>query len=394
MANNMMRKHSVRRTPSSSQVTAAVEQAAMNIDDANTTTRISNVTDHQHNTIPSFDPPSRSNSKQISVGTIVSSQFEDEATTHILAALETEEHTTSSSMLMIDSLLGEGIDEEDGTLDNYSEDEEDDEHVRRPDPYHSRSDTVNTHGNTSFLRNVMAQNNLAQYQINYSDEEEEHDNSTDGSPSKESQLTYTKMRAEQQVSNDSHNDAANLASRIQEGQTNHKRIRTHIAADLMHEGLGGNEDCIADLAAALVATQEESDGDPIERGAANNPSHHSRRDGEESTVRSQKQPQRDANTLTDATEATDTLRNFGNMLHSLQRGGRSKSRLSISSRRLSSAGGNGGGDPDSDKDKLISALAAVDSTKNMSFFTKFKREFVELVKVSALEYGCLSCSKL
>eukprot|EP00573_Skeletonema_grethae_P000798 CAMPEP_0201691932 /NCGR_PEP_ID=MMETSP0578-20130828/4958_1 /ASSEMBLY_ACC=CAM_ASM_000663 /TAXON_ID=267565 /ORGANISM="Skeletonema grethea, Strain CCMP 1804" /LENGTH=158 /DNA_ID=CAMNT_0048177221 /DNA_START=147 /DNA_END=619 /DNA_ORIENTATION=+ len=60
-----------------------------------------------------------SSQRNISVDTIVSSQFENEAETHILAALEIEERDQSN-------LLGEGIDVT-GGMDDYSEDDDDDE---------------------------------------------------------------------------------------------------------------------------------------------------------------------------------------------------------------------------------------------------------------------------
>ena len=96
---------------------------------------------------------SQHNNNNISVDTIVSSQFENEAETHILAALEIEERDQSN-------LLGEGID----GMDDYSEDDEDDGdnlHQERGGGTSARSRTYST---DSFLKRVHMQNDNPNYQ--------------------------------------------------------------------------------------------------------------------------------------------------------------------------------------------------------------------------------------
>ena len=95
----------------------------------------------------------------ISVDTVVSSQFENEAETHILAALEIEERDQSN-------LLGEGIDIT-GGMDDYSDDEEDDDNLfpggEASGGGGGGGGRERTYTTDSFLKRVHMQNDQPQY---------------------------------------------------------------------------------------------------------------------------------------------------------------------------------------------------------------------------------------
>ncbi|KAL7548309.1 hypothetical protein ACHAWF_011598, partial [Thalassiosira exigua] len=91
----------------------------------------------------------------ISLDTIVSSQFDDEATTHILAALDLEEaeKETDQSRLLGEGIKSKGIE----GMEDYSDDDDDDKEGKWKDDQKSRTRSC-TFSNDSFLRKIASYN--------------------------------------------------------------------------------------------------------------------------------------------------------------------------------------------------------------------------------------------
>ncbi|KAL3792577.1 hypothetical protein HJC23_005547 [Cyclotella cryptica] len=99
--------------------------------------------------------PSRTALPPLTLDRVISSQFEDEATTHILAALEAEEMERDNQS----RLLGEGID----GMEDYSDDDDDDD--ENTSPGGMRPTKARTYSTDSFIKNLQMHDQLLQYQV-------------------------------------------------------------------------------------------------------------------------------------------------------------------------------------------------------------------------------------
>lgn len=101
-------------------------------------------------------------SRKITLERVVSSQFENEAETHILAALEMDDGREQRGGISGQSqLLGEGIER---GMEDYSDDD-DDVNMQEHQQSQQQGSRSRTWSNDVFLRNVTKQNDLPQYQI-------------------------------------------------------------------------------------------------------------------------------------------------------------------------------------------------------------------------------------
>jgi hypothetical protein len=142
---------------------------------------------------------SSSSRQRITLERVVSSQFENEAETHILAALEMDnnhhnhhhhQYNPSSQLL-----LGEGIER---GMEDYSDDEEDPSNAQQLQlQQQARS---RTWSNDSFLRNVTKQNDLPQYQIRFPgpDVDSEHHEHQQPPPPPQQQLQQSQQLSQSQ----------------------------------------------------------------------------------------------------------------------------------------------------------------------------------------------------
>jgi len=294
---------------------------------------------HKHKLTSSFSsrqPP------PISLNTVINSQFENEAETHILAALEMEE---TEKEIKSSVLLGEGLDE----LEDYSDDDEDGEDGV-DEGGHARSQTWN---NDSFLRKVNMQNELPQYQQQH----HRYLSSSRGSgylPSvpDDAALEY---------------DAESLARHIQNSDQE--------GDDPFLEG------------ARRASTSDDGMGDATNHQDEYQRKHSNRSNGKgedtngqdsEDTEHHTATSNNDVNTLTDTTETTGNMNFMAQRLRSLQR-----KRNSLRRSFLASDGGSSHDDAapvgGEYEDRLINALNSVDSSKNKSFVRKLRSEYHELI---------------
>ena len=281
---------------------------------------------------------SQQQQNNISVDTVVSSQFENEAETHILAALEIEERDQSN-------LLGEGIDVT-GGMDDYSDDEDDENLYQEGGG--ADSGRARTYSTDSFLKRVHMQNDQPQYhyEVDYSS----------SSPNSSSQ---------------------------QKQQQQHKRYLSStrgsgylpsVPDDAVLVDYLDRADYDQDKDSSFLEVAQPAEDDDTNNTASKGDT---KGDGAASTFE-------DTNTTT-TTHATENVNTMAKRLAQLQRRGSVFSRGS--SRRLSSSSVSGtpssefldrsGGDNGS-KDKLVDALGSVDKSSR-GWFNKIRYEWNLLI---------------
>jgi len=279
----------------------------------------------------------------ISVDTVVSSQFENEAETHILAALEIEERDQSN-------LLGEGIDIT-GGMDDYSDDDEEDDDNLFPGGEASGGGggggRERTYSTDSFLKRVHMQNDQPQYHYE-----------VESSPSISPSPTASQQQHKRYLSSTKGSgylpsvpDDAVLYDYLERSDLDHDKDSSFLESVHPAKDGGGEEDD------TNIDSKGESKGDGAASGGGET-----------------------ANTKT-TTNATENVNTMAKRLHQLQR------RNSMFSRRMSSSSAsatssteilsnNSGGD--NAQDKLIDALTSVDSSSR-GWFSKMRYEWNLLI---------------
>eukprot|EP00571_Detonula_confervacea_P004055 CAMPEP_0172329148 /NCGR_PEP_ID=MMETSP1058-20130122/60728_1 /TAXON_ID=83371 /ORGANISM="Detonula confervacea, Strain CCMP 353" /LENGTH=1223 /DNA_ID=CAMNT_0013046305 /DNA_START=38 /DNA_END=3710 /DNA_ORIENTATION=- len=348
----------------------------------------------------------------ISLKTVINSQFENEAETHILAALELDSSSPSKIFENSQSrLLGEGLE----GMEDYSDDDDDnDKNNKDGNNHHARGHTWN---NDSFLKNVTMQNQLPQYQVPVGGDQSATSSAAASSPQKSNIQPTIQTTTTNNVTDDIYPhyppaQKSNIQPTIQT-TTHQQRHRRYISSLSARGGSSGYLPSVPDDA-ALVYNDDIQDehldegNDPFLEGAinkaatasvaVNNDNYDEATDGgtggnnndlgsqqqtrETTTTTAQaEQPtlaDSDVNIMTDATETTDNMNFMAQRLRSLQRRRSSSMKRSMSSRR-SSSNDNGLGDPESSGDMLMNALNSVDSSKNKSFLRKIRSEYNELI---------------
>lgn len=340
---------------------------------------------------------SSSSRKIITLERVVSSQFENEAETHILAALEMDDvregggsegvgggHRYNPSQL----LLGEGFE---GGMDDYSDDE-DDHQQPLPQQQQQQQARSRTWSNDSFLKNVTLQNDLPQYQVRLPEQEPQQATSTP-----QQQLPQPQLRRY-------------ISENLPPINENH--LAMHIQRENFEEGGGGggggDTALFVEAAKPALIVGENILNDVTlnnikDNGRGVNPADVT--DGEDGGKNRSGGPStitanvvEDVNIMTDATETTENMNFMANRLRSLQqrRGGLQRKRGSLNFNHLgfssrSNASDDGGFSSSSSAsssslmghetsgDKLIDALNSVDSSKNKSFLSKIRSEYTELI---------------
>ncbi|KAL7499239.1 hypothetical protein ACHAWT_010159 [Skeletonema menzelii] len=297
-------------------------------------------TKHSTNNIVSFkdlarSPKQTSQQHNISVDTVVSSQFENEAETHILAALEIEERDQSN-------LLGEGIDVT-GAMDDYSDDE-DDENLYPGGEAGAGSGRSRTYSTDSFLKRVHMQNDQPQYHY------EVESTSSPNSSSQQQQHQHKRYLSSNRGSGylPSVPDDAVLCDYLERNDYDHDKDSSFLEA--VHPGEDDD------------TNSNNIDGKSDTKG-----------DGTASAFG-------ETNTTT-TTNATENVTTMAKRLAQLQR------RSSVFSKRMSSSSATSsseflsdrrGGDNATSHDKLIDALGSVDSSSR-GWFGKIRYEWNLLI---------------
>ena len=299
--------------------------------------------------------------QSITLDTVVTSQFENEAETHILAALEAEEVSER-----IDSLLGEGIE---AGMEDYSDDDEE-----STDEVGNRNRTYST---DSFLKKVNLQNDLPQYQYGlYGD---------GGSASSMSNESPEKKIVQQQ-------------QQQQHRRYSSKGVSISVPENSAIEYVSGTTasssaaDVAKNLAMHIESEHTDSGVDPFLEGVLKNATSTVEKDKvvpEETADDSQEEGDNTAdvpasgeeiNIMQHTSEETDNMNFMAARLRSLQRR-RSSFKTSMSQRRGSSKLSIDGSDREKTSgDRLIDALNSVDSSKNKrGFIGKIKSDYKDLV---------------
>ncbi len=374
----------------------------------------------------------------ITLERVVSSQFENEAETHILAALEMEDmregqrggddRNINNHQYYQSQLLGEGIER---GMEDYSDDEDD--HAQQESQ--QASSRSRTWSNDSFLKNVSKQNDLPQYQIRLPGPEVEY---------RQEQQHQQQQQVSQPTTTQLQPQPPQLKRYISENlpPIDENHLAMHIERENYEDGGGGgeghtslfveaakqvNSSDATPVAAALhiVGDGNESNGIGINdmNNAAqqrNDNSHlkgDAAKDGSGDTDGSEGGGSRDrierggggtgagggsstattsnvvdgVNTMTDVTDTTDNMNFMANRLRALQgrRSGlqRKPGSLNFNGMGISSRSNASSSDDSSSSimghetsgDKLIDALNSVDSSKNKSFLSKIRSEYTELI---------------
>ena len=329
---------------------------------------------------------SRRNSKlsssfnsQLSVDKVINSQFENEAETHILAALEIEESY---------GLLGEGI-------EDYSDDDDEDG-TNANNEQHQRNASSWTHENDTFLSKMQMQNDLPQYQVGLSMPQSSM--SSAASPVKQSQQQQQQHLQQSSLSTQHHrrpsssrgsssgylpsvpDDAAlvysqNIAAHIENdnfeagGDPFIEGAKVRAAA--VKKGVVDMFDTVGGGGGGTTQLEDVEEGDKTKGSNKDDTEQHHDKHEE-------------FNTINHATEATDNINFMAKQLRSLQqrRGSiirQSSTRFRRSSVSSETGSSMGDAEPESNTDKLFDALNSVDS-RNKSLWGRLYHEFwLELV---------------
>ncbi|KAL9186664.1 hypothetical protein ACHAXT_005902 [Thalassiosira profunda] len=303
----------------------------------------------------------------ISLDTVVSSQFENEAETHILAALEMEELDNQTQS----RLLGEGIDE----IGDYSDDDEDDD--IGGDQGRNR-----TWSNDSFLGKLKLQNDLPQY--HYS-EVGSHSSASKSPPRPQH---HRRMLSSTRGSSGYLPSVPDDAALVYDGSTINEQLAMKIQSEQLEEGddtfldaakaSTPMKDAAAAAAAAaagdiVISERHAEDGEQKDgSGTSGAKSKGGEASGEHTTAAAE------VNLMTHTTEATENMNFMAQRLHSLQKK-RSDRRLSSSKRSSMANSDRGLVDGESSGDRLIDALNSVDTSKNTSFSSKVRNEWTDLI---------------
>jgi hypothetical protein len=317
----------------------------------------------------------------INVQRVVSSQFENEAETHILAALEQSNRR----------LVGEGIEAAAATgvanagiggMEDYSDDDDDDDH-------HPRGLSDDT-----FLQKLTSiQNELPQYQQRLSiDNNDDGDYHSSSSPSSKTPATrtYTEMRGDG-------DDGIGGFDKSTTTTNAQSVLAMHIQQEISGGGGGGGGDGVFVEATkqsvvtgdtehdAIVAGGDMGGGNTIDESQTdtqNSPSEKRKKNKTETTTTTER------NIMTSGTENTDTMNHMADQLRLLQ-GTRRPSLVRGSgtfrggSSTRSTTSSSGDGKSESAGDKLIAALNRADySSKDI----KFWQEIEELIKPKLPEF--------
>jgi len=312
--------------------------------------------------------------QSITLDTVVTSQFENEAETHILAALEAEEVSER-----IDSLLGEGISE--AGMEDYSDDDDDDEST---DEVQNRNRTYST---DSFLKKVNLQNDLPQYQYGLYGDGGSASSISNESPEKKVQQQHRRYSSSNNKSNVSISVPENSAIEYVSGTTTAsssaavdvaKNLAMHIESEHTDSGRDPFLEGVMKNATNTVAAGKEKGKAAVEKMGVvvhrdeDNETQEDEADGPDSGE--------DINILQHTSEETDNMNFMAARLRSLQRR-RSSFKSSMSQRRGSSKISIDDSDREKTSgDRLIDALNSVDSSKNKrGFFGKIKADYKDLV---------------
>lgn len=276
----------------------------------------------------------------ISIDTIVASQFENEAETHILAALEIEERDQSN-------LLGEGIDTT-GAMDDYSDDDEEDDIIGTGRP--------RTYSTDSFLKRVHKQNDQPQYSY------EVPENAASPPPSPTPSQRHRRFISSSASRGSGYlpsvpDDSALLYDYLERNDLGDDQD-TSCLEDITTSGGGGGEEEGGGVGGSAVNVDSEE-----------NATTRSHFDSAASTV---------VNIKTDA-NATGNVTTMANRLAQLQRSGTRRFSLGrTSSQRDTSLSERSDTAPSSSHDKLIDALNGVDSASR-GWFAKMRYEWNLLI---------------
>jgi len=327
---------------------------------------------------------------------VINSQFENEAETHILAALEIEDSMGTNTTTMEKEnnnirLLGEGIDE---MMEDYYSDDDDDENNDYDNnrnngrPTRGRNRTMS---NDSFLRKVTLQNELPQYLVGSVEACSPYDE-TGGSPSTTDRTTPADQQHHQQQQQQQHR------------QQQHGRfVSTSRGSDVPNLAEHVRDASRANLAAVIRSEQRAEEGDdPFLDAATNGEGERTNDAGEERRNRrravafddddrgaeaeecdggddatSAAPANADPNLRTDTTETTVDMTFMATRLRSLQKQRRS---LDLgSSLRPSPIEEEATTTTPSSGDRLMDALTSVDSSRDESFVGRMRREYAELI---------------
>ena len=272
---------------------------------------------------------------------MIDSQFESEAETHILAALEMKDQNAENDGTNYQSrLLGEGID---SAMEDYSDDDE----VDGKDASESGGNRSRTWSTDSFLRKVQLASDLPQYRVGDS----ETGSSPGSTPRRKKQNANhpRKDSFDRSVSGDNPSLLYSNASSAQTG----KSLSMHIQNDSLEVG---------DDPFLQAARQQSSEG-PKTSNTVTETSNGLPTITEETI-----------DTIHDATEATNGMTFMAKQLRNLQK--RRPSMVSNDGSSVHSGLNNGG---ESSGDRLIDALNRVDSSKNKSFCAKLQSEYRDLI---------------
>jgi len=309
-------------------------------------------------------------SQSITLDTVVTSQFENEAETHILAALEAEEVSER-----IDSLLGEGISE--AGMEDYSDDDEE----STDGEVGNRNRTYST---DSFLKKVNLQNDLPQYQYGLYGDGGSASSISNESPEKKVQQ-HRRYSSSNNRSNVSISVPENSAIEYVSGTTTAsssadvaKNLAMHIESEHTDSGRDPFLEGVLKNATNTVAAGKEKGKAVAEKMAGvihrdeDNETQEDEADGPTNGE--------DINILQHTSEETDNMNFMAARLRSLQRR-RSSFKSSMSQRRGSSKISIDDSDREKTSgDRLIDALNSVDSSKNKrGFFGKIKADYKDLV---------------
>jgi hypothetical protein len=319
-----------------------------------------------NNSLPAAPPKQhqqQQSQRNISIDTIVASQFENEAETHILAALEIEERDQSN-------LLGEGIDTNPGGMDDYSEDETDDDNNlhRSSSGVAAGSHRERTYSSDSFLRRVHMQNDQPQYHMQSYEVDNYSSSSPTSSPTPSSsqRQQQQKQHARYSSTNSGYlpsvpDDSALLYDYLERNDLDRDNDTAFVDVTA-GGGIDENED----------ATNREGYG---EGGGAASSGLNATSTATGAAVKLQ----------TQSSHATDNVTTMASRLAQLQRSGsrRFSRRFSLRSPSSSSSGQSppSGGRVDyntSSHDKLIDALNGVDSASR-GFLGKMRYEWNLLI---------------
>lgn len=332
---------------------------------------------------PAPPPLPRMLPKPINVQRVVSSQFENEAETYILGAIEQSSR----------KLVGEGIEAAAGTglgmgMEDYSDDDDDDD-----DPPRGFSDDT-------FLQKLTSiQNELPQYQQNMPIDDE--DISSPSSKTASVARTYTEIRG----------SGDDIAGGFDKSTT--PNAQSVLAMHIQQEtsggggGAGGGDDVFEEATKLRVVTGGPDHYAIVAGGNMGiddtNNVDESQTDTQNSTGEKMKKKIKpettttttERNIMTSGTENTDTMNHMADQLRLLQ-GTRRPSLVCGSwtfrggSSTRSTTSSSGDGKPESAGDKLVAALNRADySSKDI----KFWQEIEELIKPKLPEF-CNEISKV